>query len=56
MSKKLLDNLQELAESIQRNAPEVHEKIASDSGTPPDEAVVISASKYHAALERLARE
>ncbi len=56
MSQKILKNLEELAASIEQNAPEVEHKIAAQVGETPDAAVVISASKYHSALERLAQE
>lgn len=55
MSQKLLRSLEELAVSIENNATEVEEKIAASGGIP-DTAVIISASKYHSALERLAQE
>lgn len=56
MNEKLLKDLEELAASIKQNAPEVEKAIASSSGHHPDDAVVMSVSKYHSALTRLAGE
>lgn len=56
MSLKRLKDLEELAASIKQNAPKVEKAIAASSGHHPDDAVVVSVSKYHSALERLAQE
>jgi hypothetical protein len=55
MSNKVRQNLDELTRNIQDNAHCVEKKL-STSGTRPDRAVVISAAKYHDALERLSKE
>lgn len=55
MSQEVLNNLQELAVSIEENASQVEEQISA-SGPPADTAIVISTSKYRSALERLAQE
>ena len=55
MSDKLINNLRELSDSIDQNSACVETKLSSDGGSP-DRAVVVSAAKYHQALERLADE
>lgn len=55
VGKQLRDNLKELEQSIKRNASAVKQQL-SQSGAKPGEAVVISAAKYHEALDRLAKE
>jgi len=55
MSDKLIRNLNELSDSIQENSARV-ECLLSSGGSRPDPAVVLSAAKYHKALELLADE
>lgn len=55
MSEKLINNLQELADSINENSACVESKLSS-GGAKVDAAVVTSAAKYHKALELLAKE
>lgn len=58
MSHRRIKVLEGLAASIRKNAPKIEQKIAanSSSGRRPDDAVVLTASKYRSALERLAQE
>lgn len=55
MSKQQRRALQNLKESIRRNAPIVERKI-TQAGTKPDPALVYAAAKYYPALKRLAKE
>lgn len=55
MSDKLLNNLRELSESVERNSPRVKDALAR-SGKSPDPALVSTAAKYHKALEKLSKE
>lgn len=50
MSERLLKNLEELLDSIDRNTPSPEDRLGKS------DAVVISAAKYRKALERLAGE
>lgn len=44
-----------LERNIKANTPVVKQQL-SRSGTPPDPAVVYSAAKYYATIEKLAKE
>ena len=56
MSERLLRNLFELTESIEKNSDSVKSHLAKPDSSEPDSAIVISAAKYHQALEMLAKE
>lgn len=55
MTASVKQNLEALDRSITTNAPKVEQELAK-SGVTPDPAVVFSAAKYYAAIEKLARE
>ncbi len=54
MSKHILDNLKELEQSIKQNTAAIEQRL-SQAGGKPKEAVIISAAKYHEALDKLAK-
>lgn len=55
MSGAVRKNLEQLKSSIKKNLPRVQRKVYAMGGNP-DRAVVISIAKYHAALDKLAKE
>ena len=55
MRPEIVSAINELLKSIDQNAPKVRAQIEAH-GELADDAVVISASKYYAALNRLAEE
>lgn len=55
MTPTVRQNLEALDRSITTNAPKVQQELAK-SGVTPDPAVVFSAAKYYAAIEKLTRE
>jgi death-on-curing family protein len=56
MSERKIKALHELATIIRQNSQKVEQKIAASSRHRPDSPVVLTASKYRSALERLAKE
>jgi hypothetical protein len=55
MSERAVNNLRELMDSIEQNSACVESKLAMN-GSKSDSAIVMSAAKYHKALEMLAEE
>ena len=47
--------LEELSRSIRENSPRINKKLC-EAGIRPDPALVFSAAKYYAALNKLAKE
>lgn len=54
--KQILQNVQELADSINQNASVVRERLKRAGSGEPDAAIVASVAKYYDALLRLADE
>jgi len=55
MSERVIKSLRELMDNIEQNSASVESKLAIN-GSKPDSAIVMSAAKYHKALEMLAKE
>jgi hypothetical protein len=55
MSERAMNNLRELMDNIEQNSASIERKL-SMNGSKPDSAIVMSAAKYHKALEMLAKE
>jgi hypothetical protein len=55
MTASVKQDLEALDQSIKTNTPKVQEQL-SKSGVTPDPAVVFSAAKYYATIEKLAKE
>ena len=55
MSKKILQNIRELCESMNRHAPMVEERMR-DAGFSAEPAVANAVAKFWPALEKLAAE
>jgi len=54
--KQIIQNIQELTDNIEQNIPVVRERLAKVAGREPNNAIVVSAAKYHDALQQLADE
>ncbi len=55
MSAQARRALEQLSKSVRENSPLINKKL-SKAGIKPDPALVFSAAKYYAALNKLAKE